>query len=136
MANEFLIERVALGTFSFPANSAGNTGSTLSADANVYIPAGAIVNDIKYFVPGELTNMANMSNGTINVAVGSIVLGTSNLAATNALVQTVAASQAIAGGNGALYIPTGGNLQVNFASSNSARTGIAGAGSVYVKYLK
>lgn len=134
MANEFLIERVALGTFSFPANASGNTGSTLSADANVYIPAGAIVNDIKYFVPGTLTNMANMSAGTINVAVGTIALGTSNLAATNALVQTVAASQAIAGG--ALYIPTGGNLQVNFGTAGSARTGIAGAGSVYVKYLK
>ena len=134
MANEFLIERVALGTFSFPANTAANTGSTLSADANVYIPAGAIVNDIKYLVPGALTHMSNMGNGTINVAVGSIVLGATNLAATDALVQTSAVSQAIAGG--ALYIPTGGNLQVNFATAGSARTGIAGAGSVYVKYLK
>ena len=134
MANEFLIERVALGTFSFPANASGNTGSTLSADANVYIPAGAIVNDIKYFVPGALTNMANMGSGTINVAVGTLALGSTNLAATAALAQTVAVSQAIAGG--ALYIPTGGNLQVNFATAGSARTGITGAGSVYVKYLK
>ena len=134
MANEFLVERVAVGTFAFPTNGTANTASTLSADANVYIPAGAIVNEIKYFVPGALTNMSNMKSGTINALVGTVALGTNNVIASNVLVQTVVGSQAPAGMG--VYVPTGGALWLNFASSDSARTGIAGSGTVFVKYLK
>jgi len=134
MANEFLVERVVTGNFTFPANAAGVTASTLSADAGVYIPKGAIITDIWYLPTGALTNASNLKDATINPAVGTQVLGTNNVKASVAIVQTVVGSQAPAGSG--VLVAAGGNLAVNFASSDSARTGVAFDCNIYVKYLK
>ena len=132
--NEFDIRRVAFGQFTFPTNTSANTASTLTADCNVYIPKGAIVTGIRYFVLGAITNISAMKNGTINLLVGAQALGTANLVASAALVATNALSQAVAT-NAGLYVSVGGPLLVNFASSDADRSAISGTGDVYVEYL-
>ena len=122
--NEFNVKRVAFGNFTFPANVAGVTASTLSAAVTgAYIPKGAIVTGIKYFPFGAITNGSNLKNATVNPSVGGQVLGTNDRVASAAFVQTVAASQAPAAAG--MYVSVGGPVVINFASSDSARTGVA-----------
>jgi hypothetical protein len=131
MANEFFAERVAVGSFSIP-NAV--TDATMSTPVEgVFIPKGAIVNQIYFYTPAALTNMSNMKNGTINPTVGGQVIGTNDRMASAVILQTALGSQAVAG-NG-VYVTAGGQLGVLFASSDSARTGLTGAGSIYVKYM-
>jgi hypothetical protein len=133
MANQFNVRRVAFGNFSLPTNNSANTASTLSADAGVYIPKGAIVTGI-YFLPGDaITNGANLKNATVNVNVGSLVLGTNDRVASQALVQTAGASIALS--VSPIYVSVGGNVIVHFASSDNARTGIVLDADIYVEYL-
>jgi hypothetical protein len=138
MANEFFVNRVDYGTFSFPANVASNTASTLSMLVKgVYIPSGAIIKEIKYVPVGALTNLSGMGSGTINLAVGTQILGTNNAAATAALIAGSVYNQTVAGaGIGATpIVSTGGQLQVNFASSENVRSAISANVGVYVGYL-
>lgn len=132
--NEFNQRRVAFGTFTIPANTSANTASTLSATANVNIPKGAIVTGIRYFCLGALSNVSAFKNATINPSVGGQVLGTNNLVGSTALTAGVAYTQALAVAGG-VYVSVGGNLIVNFASSDSDRIAIAGTGDIYVEYL-
>lgn len=132
-ANLFNIRRVAFGNFSLPTNNSDNTASTLSANAGVYVPKGAIVTGI-YFLPGDaLTNMSNFKNATCNVKVGSLTLGTNDRVASQALVQTAGASIALS--VTPIYVSVGGDVIVHFASSDNARTGIVLNADVYVEYL-
>ena len=132
--NEFNQRRVAFGTFTIPTNTSANTASTLSAAANVFIPKGAIVTGIRYFCLGALTNVSGFKNATINPSVGGQVLGTNNLVGSTALTAAVAYTQALAVAGG-VYVSAGGNLVVNFASSDSDRHTISGTGDIYVEYL-
>lgn len=133
--NVFNIRRVAHGTFTFPANTAANTASTLSAAvAGVHIPTGAIVTGIKYFPAGTVTNLSAMKNGTINLYAGSTVLGTNDRKASEAILANSALSQAVAASRGG-HVSVGGDLWVNFASSDGDRSGIAFDASVFVEYL-
>jgi hypothetical protein len=132
--NEQQIKRVAFGNFTFPENTSGLTASTLSAAVSgAYIPIGAIVTGIKYFVGGTVSNGANLKNATLNPSVGGQVLGTNNRIASVALLETQAHSQAVVAAG--FYVSVGGPLIMNIASSDSARTGIALDADVYVEYL-
>lgn len=135
--NEQNIKRVAFGNFTVPAtaNVAGNTASVLSFTVNgAFIPKGAIVTGIKYFPGGAITNGSNMKNGTVNLLAGGQALGTADLVASAAFVQTVLANQVLQATKG-VYVTVGGPLLVNIASSDSARTGVAFDADVYVEYL-
>jgi len=133
MANQFNIRRVAFGNFSLPTNNSANTASTLSASAGVYIPKGAIVTGI-YFLPGDaLTNASNLKNATVNVKVGTLVLGTNNRVASQALVQTAGASINLS--VTPIYVSAGGDVIVHFASSDADRTGVVLDADIYVEYL-
>ena len=138
MANDFLVNRVAFGTFAYPSNLASNTNSTLSvAVSGVYIPTGAIITNIKYVPIGALTNMSGMKNGTINVGVSTQALGTSDVIGSNAWLAGSVYNHTVASagiGAGAL-VSTGGQLKVSFASSDSARSAIGANIGVYVGYL-
>jgi hypothetical protein len=138
MANEFLVNRVAFGTFSFPSNLDANTASTLSVNVDgVYIPTGAIITGIKYVPVGALTNMSAMKDGTINLKVGTQALGTADAKASLALLAGSVYNHTVvaAGIAAAPIVSTGGQLWVNFASSDSARTAVAANVGVYVGYL-
>lgn len=138
MANEFFVNRVAYGTFAFPANLASNTASTLSANVNgVYIPSGAIITNIKYVPIGALTNMSAIKDGTINLLVGTQALGTADAKASLALLAGSVYNHTVvsAGIGAAPIVSTGGLLWVNFASSDNARSAIAANVGVYVGYL-
>jgi hypothetical protein len=134
MANEFNVRRVAVGNFSMPTNTAANTASTLSVGAGVYIPAGAIVTGIKFLPAGALSNAANFKSATVNLYVGTLVIGTDDRVASAAIVQTAVGSLAPKAADG-VYVPAGGEVIIHFASSDSARTGIAFDSDVYVEYL-
>lgn len=132
--NEFSVNRVAFGNFTFPANTAANTASTLSAAVTgAYVPKGAIVTGIKYFPYGAITNGSALKNATCNPSVGGQVLGTNNRVASAVFVQTVAATQApVAAG---MYVSVGGPVIMNFASSDSDRSAVAFDADVYIEYL-
>lgn len=134
MANEFSVRRVAAGTITFPANAAGVTVSTLSAALGVNIPKGALVTGVKLFPEGAITNGSNLKNATVNIAVGGQVIGTNNRVASQAFVETVAAIIGLAVTDG-VFISAGGPVVVQFASSDSARTGVAFTSQVFVEYL-
>lgn len=132
--NEFLRDRIVAGTFNFPANIAGNTASTLSAAVDgAYVPKGAIVEKIIYYTPAAVTNGSNLKNATLNPSAGGQVLGTADVVASVAIAQTALGSQAPAASG--VYVSVGGPLVMNFASSDSARTGVSFNASVFVKYV-
>lgn len=130
--NSFEISRVAFGKFTMPSNTAANTASTLTCATGAFIPKGALITGISWFVGGAMTEIASMKNGTINVYAGGQALGTNNRIASAALVQTSLGSHAVAAGQ---YVSVGGPLIVQFASSDNARSGIVVDGDVYVEYL-
>jgi len=132
--NENLIKRVAFGSFTIPTNNSDNTASTVSCSAGAYIPKGAIVTGIRYFAYGALTNVSNFKNATITPTIGAQSIGTNNVVASAVLVQTAAATQALYTAQG-VYVSVGGPIVINLASSDSARTGIAGTADIYVEYL-
>lgn len=136
MANEFLIKRTAFGKFNIAATDmvAGNTASTITKGTGAYIPAGAIVTGIRFFVAGGNTNVSKLANATINVLVGTAVLGTNNRIASDALVQTAVKSQQIVAADG-FYVPATGQVILALASTDNARTGVVVDGDVYVDYL-
>lgn len=134
MNNEFNIRRVAFGNFTIPSNTSANTASVLSADANVFIPKGAIVTGIKYFTLGAITNVSALKNATINCNVGAQVLGTNNAVASTLLTAGLPYTQTLADANG-VYVSVGGNLFVQLGASDSARSAVAGTSDVYVEYL-
>jgi hypothetical protein len=138
MANEYFVNRVAFGTFAFPTNLASNTASTLSANvAGVYIPSGAIITNIKYVPIGALTNLSGGSSATMNLMVGTQSLGTNNAIISLALLAGSVYNQTVVGaGIGAApIVSTGGQLWVNFASSDGNRSALAANVGVYVGYL-
>lgn len=134
MNNEFNIRRVAFGNFTIPSNTSENTASVLSADANVFIPKGAIVTGIKYFTLGAISNVSALKNATINCNVGAQVLGTNNAIASTLLTAALPYTQTLANTNG-VYVSVGGNLFVQLAASDASRSAIAGTSDVYVEYL-
>lgn len=133
--NPFNIRRVAFGNFTFPTNTSDNTASTLSAAVEgAYIPKGAIVTGIKYYPGGAITDLSAMKSGTVNLLAGAQALGTNDRVASQAILQTVAGSHAVADADG-VVVTVGGELVANFASSDSDRSGIAFDCDVYVEYL-
>ena len=134
MANEYKIHRVAFGNITMPTNNSANTASTLSVGTGVYVPAGAIVTGIKFRPGGAITNGANFKNATVNVYVGTVVMGTNNRVASQAILQTDVKSLSPAAADG-VYVPATGEVVVHFDSSDSARTGVAFDTDVYVDYL-
>ena len=133
--NMFNVRRVAHGTFTFPTNTAANTASTLSAAvAGVNIPTGAIVTGIWYYPSSTVTNLSAIKNGTINVYAGSSVLGTNDRKASEAILAGSALTQAVVAASGG-YVTAGGDVWVNFASSDSDRSAIAFDASLFVEYL-
>jgi hypothetical protein len=135
-ANEFQINRGAYGTVAFPANVAGSTSVVLSATVGPWIPTGAIITGIKYFVPG-MTGLSGMSNGTINLFVGTQALGTNAAIGSAALLAGSVYNHTVAsaGIGAAAYVSTGGPLIMQFASSDGNRSGIVGTIGVYVGYM-
>jgi hypothetical protein len=134
MANEYNIRRVAFGNITMPTNNSANTASTLSVGSGVYVPAGAIVTGIKFLPGGAITNGSNFKNATVNAYVGTVVMGTNDRKASEAILQTAAKSLSPVAADGIL-VPATGELIIHFASSDSARTGIAFDTDVYVEYL-
>jgi len=134
MANIFSVQRTAFGNATLPTNNSANTASTLSVNAGVYIPAGAIITDVRVHAGDALTNASNLKNATVNVYVGTQVLGSNNNIASAKIVQTVPGQIGLASTAGIL-VPTAGNVVVHFASSDSARTGVVLDADVYVEYL-
>ena len=132
--NEFRIQRVAFGNFTFPANTSANTASTLSVGTGVFVPKGAIVQAIRFYPAGAITNAANLKNATVNVYVGTVVMGTNDRKASEALLQTAVKSISPSAADG-IIVPATGEVIVHFASSDSARTGVAFDADVYVEYL-
>lgn len=143
MSIPFSTLRIAHGSVTYPANTAANTASTLSANVvGAHIPKGAIVTRI-WVRPGTaVTNISAMKNGTINFVVspgGAIsagqAIGTNNRVASSLLsVASAAVSQAVVAASGG-NVTVGGQLIANFASSDSDRSGISGNFDAYVEYL-
>ena len=139
MGNQFLIDRQAFGTFSYPSSAylLANTSLNLSITVpKVHIPTGAIIKDIKYVPVGAVT-MAGMSAATINAAVGTQQIGAAAIAATNAFIAGSVYNHTVtSGGIGAAgLISTGGPLVMHFASSDANRSLVRGDIGVYVGYL-
>ena len=135
MANEFNVNRVAFGNVTFPANTSDNSTVTLTAAVgDAFVPVGAIITAIKYRPGGTLTNMSNMVDGTINVYAGAEALGTNDRKCSEGLLAGSALTHAVMAASGGA-VTAGGKLIVQFASSNSKRTGIAADFDVYVEYL-
>ena len=133
--NEFMVRRVAVGNFTMPINNSANTASTLSANVTgAYIPAGAIVTGIKFYPGGAITNGSNFKDATINLKVGTFVLGTNNRKASEAILQTAVKSMSPVAADG-IIVPASGQLVAHLAASDAARTGIAFDCDVYVEYL-
>lgn len=130
--NALNIKRVAMGNVTLPTIPA--TNSTFSASANVNIPKGAIVTGMKFFALGALTNVSNFKDATIQPSVGGQVLGSN---ANKASVQLSAATPVtpVLVNTDGVYVSVGGPLIIAFASSDSARTGMAGTFDIYVDYL-
>lgn len=131
MANEYKIHRVAHANFTYVSVA---TNVTQSIGTGIIIPKGAIVTGIKFLPGGAITNGSNFKNATVNVYVGTVVMGTNNRVASQALVQTVVGSLGMAAADGKL-VPATGEVIVHFASSDSAKTGIAFDADIYVEYL-
>ena len=137
MANQFLANRHAFGTVSFPANVLASSESVLSATVpGVFIPTGAIINDIKYMPVGALTGFS-AETGTMNIAVSTQVIGTADANASAALLAgSVYNHTVVAAGIGASpLISTGGPLVMQFAGGNANRSVASANFGVYVGYL-
>jgi hypothetical protein len=134
--NEFLQNRVALGSFSLPAMAAGNTSLTLSQNLDgLYIPSGAIVTRVGY-VLGAQTEIASMKNATMNVSVGTVPLHSNNVVASVALTVGVAKTGTMALGVGeGIYIGTGGVPVLHLGSDDNARSGISAIGTMHIGYI-
>jgi hypothetical protein len=136
--NEYLINRVAFGTFSFPANAAAISETVLSAPVlGVYIPTGAIITAIKYVPIGALTAMASGSNLTINPYIGTQPLGTANAVASAALLAGSIYNQTVvsAGIGSAPIVQTGGPLSICFGTTGANRSDMSANVGVYIGYL-
>jgi len=131
MANDFLIQRVAFGNVTY-VSTATNATNSVTVDGG-YLPKGAIVTGIRLFPGGAITNGSNFENATFNLYCGGQALGTNDRKASEAFVQTAAATMAVAGG--IAYVSVGGPLVVYWASSTSKKTGIAFDSDIYVEYL-
>lgn len=132
--NEFLVNRTAAGVFNFPANAVGISASTITTNTGVKIPAGAIVTGIRY-VGAAITGAVSAANLTIQALVGTQVLGTNNLVATAALVNTVANVQALSATQG-VRVAAGGDLIIAFGTTGANRSDVStGPCQVYVDYL-
>ena len=130
--NQFLVRRVAFANFTY-VSTATNATNSVVATGNT-IPKGAIVTGIRFYTFAVPTNIANYSDGTINVYVGGQVIGTADRKLSEAIVRTVVKSQQVVAADG-IIITSGGPIQVYFASSDSNRTGVAFDADIYVEYL-
>ena len=134
MANEFFVNRTAAGIFNFPANAVGISASTITTGTGAIIPKGAIVTGIRY-VGAAITGAASAANLTIQALAGGQVLGTNNLVATAALVNTVANVQALSATQG-VRVSVGGELVVAFGTTGANRSDVStGPCQVFVDYL-
>jgi hypothetical protein len=134
MANEFFNNRVAMGTFSFPANVAASTSVNLSQSLDgLYIPSNAIVTRVGYIL-GAQTEIASMKNGTMNISVSNIPIHSNNVIASVALSVGAVKTGTMADAAG-IFIGTGGVPVMHFASSDNARSGINVAGTVHIGYI-
>lgn len=131
--NELLVKRVAVGNFTFPTQTA--TSHTLSAYVTgAFLPKGAIVTGLRCFSGGTITNVANMKDATFNLVVGGQTLGTNDRIFSVAFSSALAMVFAVSTADG-VFVSVGGPLVIHIASSDAARTGIAGNADVYVEYL-
>ena len=136
MANEFMVNRVALASFTLPAMAAGNTSLTLSANLDgLYIPSGALVTRAG-FILGAQTDISGFENATLNVSISNIPIFSNNVKASIALTVGVAktCTMALVVGEG-VYIGTGGVPVLHLASSQAARAAISAVGTVHIGYI-
>lgn len=129
--NEFNIKRTAFANFTVPI---GVTNTVLTVATDAYIPAGAIVTGIRFCPAGAFTGAATFANATITPYVGAVAIGTNNRIVTQALVQTVMATQACEPAEG-LLIQTGGVVNLCFGTTNVATSGVTADSDIYVDYL-
>ena len=131
-SNQFLVRRVAFGNFTYVSTATNATNSVVATGNE--IPKGAIVISVSFYPGGAVTNGANYKNGTIGLYVGGQIVGANNRILSQAIIQTAVKSMALTNADGVM-ITSGGQIQIYFASSDSARTGVAFDADVYVEYL-
>jgi hypothetical protein len=129
--NEFNINRVAFGNFTYPATV--NSTLAASVEAGGYIPKGAIVTGITTFQYGAFTQAASLGNAVFSVVVGGQQIATNDRKVTEAFIQTKANTVAVAAAG--MYISVGGPIIVSFTSTDSARAGVVFNADIYVEYL-
>lgn len=124
MANEFLMQRTAHGSFTLP-----NSSATSSIGSGVFVPAGAIITGIRIAAHNAVTLTG--ASGTVVPRVGTVNLAaTVNVSGLPAV--SVAGVTALASTAG-VYVTNAGELNLLCgASSNSAATAVY---DYYVDYI-
>jgi hypothetical protein len=134
MANEFLQNRVVMGSFTLPAMAAASTASTLSAALEgLYVPAGAIVTRVG-FVGGAQTEVASMKDAVINVSVSNIALLSNNVKGSVAMSVGVACTGTLAKADG-VYVSVGAVPSIIIGASDASRSGVSVLGTVHIGYI-
>lgn len=128
--NQFAIRRTAFANFSLPW---GLTSASLSTRTSAFIPKGAIVTGIRYFMGGAATGAASLGNATVTPYVGALALGTNNRKCSEAFIETAQKTQSVEPSDG-IYVSVGGYLDIDFGSSDTT-SGVTMDVDIYVDYL-